>query len=231
MIGIILTGSSRGLGKAFFDELYNKNICLFCISRRFLSYQKDLEQKNNKIKLIKCDLSKVEDLSSTLKFFGSISLKNINELFFINNAGLVDPIDKIGSLDEEMIYNSIYVNFLAPVLFTNKIIEYKNVKITILNISSGAANKPFEGWAMYCSTKGAYKMFSEVLLAENQKNNQINLYNIDPGLIDTDMQRKIRKSSSDQFPLHEDFVKFKTEGKLAPAKKIAKEIIIKYINI
>jgi len=231
MIGIILTGSSRGLGKAFFDELNNKDLYLYCISRRFLSYQKDLEKKNNKIKLIKCDLSKVEDLDNTIKIFESISLENINELFFINNAGIVEPIDKVGKLDDEMIYRSIYVNFLAPVLFTNKIMKFNDLKITILNISSGAANKPFEGWAMYCSTKAGYKMFSEVLLAENLKNNQINIHNIDPGVMDTDMQCKIRESNSEKFPLHDVFVKFKTEDKLVPAKKVAKEIIREYINI
>ena len=155
----------------------------------------------------------------------------ISEIIFINNAGIVEPIDKIGKLDEGMIYNSIYVNFLAPALFTNKIIARKDLKITILNISSGAANKPFEGWAMYCSTKAGFKMFTEVLLAENQKNDQINVFNIDPGVMDTDMQRKIRDSNFEKFPLHNDFVKFKTDGRLAPAEKVAREIVIKYINI
>lgn len=231
MIGIILTGITKGLGKAFFDELIKKDLYLFCISRRFLSYQEELEKKKKLIKLILCDLSKPEDLTNTLEFFGSIPFNEIEELFFINNAGIILPIEKIGKMDNKLIYDSILVNLFAPILFTNKILQYKDLKITIINITSGAANNPYEGWAMYCSTKAAFKMFSEVLSAENKNNKKIVLHNVDPGVIDTEMQRQIRNSTPDKFPLHELFVKFKNDGKLAPAEKVAKKIIIEYINI
>ncbi|GAH67347.1 unnamed protein product, partial [marine sediment metagenome] len=140
LMGIILTGTSRGLGKALFDLLKNKNIYLLSISRRFLPYQEDISKRNQNIKLLKCDLSKIKDLAKNEEILKYIPINKIGELVFINNAGVVEPIDKVGKLEDNLIYNSMFVNLIAPIIFINKFmrinLEY-NIKIKILNITTG----------------------------------------------------------------------------------------------
>jgi len=91
-------------------------------------------------------------------------LKNniLTEIIFINNAGTVSPIGRIGAMDEQDIKRSININFVSPVIITNFVAatcSKNNIKFKILNISTGAAAKPFAGWSMYCSVKCASRMF------------------------------------------------------------------------
>ncbi len=234
MKGILITGTTRGLGKAFFDVLRKYNVFLFCISRKILPYQKDLMNNNKNIHFSIYDLNQINLIINNDEIFKNFPFNDIKELFFINNAGVIDPINKIGDLREESILSSLNVNTIAPILLINKILKIcsdLDIDFKLLNISTGAANKPYEGWAMYCSTKSAFKMFVDVLSAENKDNPKILAYNIDPGVLDTDMQQKVRTSDPENFPLHNYFVNLKLNGELAEPESAAKKIIKDFINL
>ncbi len=233
MRGIILTGISKGLGKAFFDYLITTDSFLLCISRRFLEYQIEIAQKNSNVNLLKIDLSSSNVIDINKELFEVIPLNRIAEIIFINNAGIIDPIDKVGNLNNQIIYNSMSINFFAPILLINlfiKICTENNIHLKILNISTGAATKPYCGWSMYCSTKGGFKFFLDVLKMENEGNDGIQVFNIDPGVMDTDMQKSIRDSNPEKFPLHSIFVDLKRDGRLAIPETVAKEIIENYLD-
>jgi benzil reductase ((S)-benzoin forming) len=143
-----------------------------------------------------------------------------NEICFINNAGIVDPISKIEDLDNDAIDNIIAVNVKSAVLITKYILgNFNENKLSFVNISSGAANRAINNWSLYCSTKAFVKMFFNVAEKEYPEHS---FFNIDPGVIDTDMQKNIRDSD---FPDVSDFQRLEKEGKLQSAKDVAKEII------
>lgn len=223
MKAIIITGVSRGLGKAFFDILKDKNYYLICISRSFINYQTKLAESDN-IELIRFDLNNIND--STLKLENSKILNkcDFDELIFINNAGIISPIGKVGNIGEKDIKKSININFVSPVLITNYLSDFCNknkIKFKIINITTGAADKPFEGWSIYCSTKSATKMFFNVI----EKENDVVVENIDPGVLNTYMQEEIRNADESNFPLVGYFRNLEREGKLKEPSEVALSIL------
>src|SRR6202008_1576489 len=62
---------------------------------------------------------------------------------------------------------------------------------TIINVSSGAAYRPLEGWSSYCSAKAGLAMLTRSLALETTG---VRVFGFSPGTIDTDMQVKIRAS-------------------------------------
>ena len=63
---------------------------------------------------------------------------------------------------------------------------------TIINVSSGAAHRPLDGWSAYCAGKAGLAMVTRSLALETRKG--IRIFGFSPGTIDTDMQVKIRAS-------------------------------------
>jgi 3-oxoacyl-[acyl-carrier protein] reductase len=64
---------------------------------------------------------------------------------------------------------------------------------TIVNISSGAAERPLEGWSAYCAAKAGLAMLTRSLGLECGGRG-VNAYGLRPGVVDTAMQVTIRAS-------------------------------------
>lgn len=229
---IIITGTSSGLGKAFFDLLTTKNSSrIICFSRRFLKYQVEISNDNRNIHLFEIDLN---DIAATLEVVekwleSSGLLSAADHVVFINNAATIEPIDKIGNYIVQVVSRSINVNFLAPILLTNLLIaqnELFKYKLTILNISTGAASQPIDGWGMYCSTKAATKMFFDVLNKQYINNPDISIKSIDPGVLDTPMQETIRSSECQQLLIKNSFNKLKENGNLKSPEEVAEDVLM-----
>ena len=61
---------------------------------------------------------------------------------------------------------------------------------TIVNVSSGAAHRPMEGWSAYCAGKAGLAMVTRSIMLETAGKG-IRIFGFSPGTIDTDMQVKI----------------------------------------
>lgn len=212
----IISGTNKGLGEAFVSTvLSDTNDLVIAISRRLSENQNSLIGK--RFLFLECDLS-FENFIDKVK-----SIKELvtsDEVVFINNAAVINPIAKVGGLDESQIDRLLRVNINSPILLINFILsQFKEKKITMINISSGAAERPIKNWALYCASKASMKMFFEVLKLENPRHR---FFNIDPGVMDTDMQLKIRNSHFDDL---NQFVKLKEDGLLKSPLEVAKKII------
>lgn len=234
MRAVIVTGTSSGLGKAFFDSFVSEPGYLIAIARRFLPEQTEAAQKHpDRIHLVEKDLREIGQLPTAEELSGLLSDPAISELHFINNAAVVEPIGAIGQLSAEQMMDHIKVNFLAPQLLTNTLFslpQLANLRVQVLNISSGAAKRPKVGWAMYCSAKAGNEMFFNVLAAQYADNPNVKVVNVDPGIMDTQMQASIRRAGDEHFPEHARFVGFKEEGKLVPPEVVADSILKQYVR-
>lgn len=227
----IITGTSSGLGQAFFELLSDNDNYLLSISRRFLKEQ--IIRENQRLHFLQHDLNDTNSLVSKIDLENRFSLREFSEIIFFNNAGDIKPINLIGNLPEHTLSNSISVNFIAPLIIINMLaaISLKfSIKLKILNISSGASTRPIAGWGLYCATKSATKMYCDVLNIENSENDLIESYQIDPGVMATPMQDNIRKKTAEEFPMIEQFLKFKSEGRLREPKVVAQELIEEYLG-
>jgi benzil reductase ((S)-benzoin forming) len=217
---VVITGANRGLGKAFVDVLIKDENCFVISMSRSLSE----EQKAYSLKrfcFLEMDLSK-DSLGEKIT-----ALKDLigNEaVYFINNASIIGPIVKIEDLDEAAIEKTMSVNIKSTVLITKYLLGNFNTNpLTFVNISSGAANRAISNWSLYCSSKAFNKMFFNV--AENEYK-QHRFFNIDPGVMDTGMQKSLRASD---FPDVENFKDLQKEGQLKSPIDVAEDIL-KSIN-
>ncbi len=113
----------------------------------------------------------------------------------VNNAAVVTPIGRILDLDPAAFAASLEVNLTA---------QFDAIRLalpamlargrgSIVNISSGAAHRPQEGWAAYCAGKAGLAMLTKSVHLEYGAQG-IRVFGLAPGVVDTGMQGQIRAS-------------------------------------
>jgi benzil reductase ((S)-benzoin forming) len=98
----------------------------------------------------------------------------------------------------------------------------KHCRVT--TISSGASLRPIESWSSYCVAKAGQDMWARCL-AEEGKADGITAISIAPGIVDTDMQKEIRSTDSENFPSLSSFVGYYEDGDLSKANDVAKKLL------
>lgn len=215
---VIITGINRGLGKALFNQIMNReDFFIFGITRKINNNQKLLFEKNSFDYCIRDFLYEPEPIA-----FDNI-IKGYSELIFINNAFTIEPMDFFRVIKRNEIKESISINILSPLMILNNLVKSLNEgqHLKIINISSGASSRAIKGWGLYCSSKSFNEMFFKCLDFESN----IETHSIDPGVIDTKMQKKIRSNSIKDF----DWVDYFKSVELLNPNDVAKKIIDKYL--
>lgn len=224
MTTVIITGINSGLGNAFFQHfINNSNYHIIGVSRRITSSQKALLEAD-KFTHLSLDLTMLNDTSEQLDLDKLIS-KQSKAVIFINNAATIRPINAVGQFDDHEIIKTVTVNTIAPLLITNHILSLNLPNLKLINISSGAAKRPIVGWSLYCATKSANQLFFDTLKEQELNNDSLEVYNIDPGVLDSDMQEFIRNTDAEVFPMVNDFIQLKKDHQLKEPKLAALEIL------
>lgn len=162
----LVTGSSRGIGKAVCEKLEEHGYEVFGISRH------DAD--------IICDLRDIKTLEKSIKEF----LKNRDIDLLINCAGvgIFKPHEEISL---EKIEELIDVNLKAPIILTNLCLRsLKKTKGHLVNISSIEATKHSKFSALYSATKAGLRSFS-LCLFEELRNAEVKVTNINPDMTKT----------------------------------------------
>lgn len=221
---IFITGSSKGLGKAL-AELFLKQKETKVIGMSRTCSITDENYTHHTL-----DLSN-QQIVNDFKF---PDLTDADEVILVNNAGMLDPIKKVGTFTAESVAKNIQVNLTAPMILCNEFIKmYQNItcKKLILNISSGAGKYPIDGWAAYCTAKSGLDMYSTVMHAEqnllSNVSTKIKIVALSPGIIDTEMQAEIRNTKAEDFSQVDRFVDYKKSGELQSSLQTAEKIIRK----
>lgn len=228
---IIITGHSKGLGTGISMELLNENHHLHGISR---TDNEDLQKlataKGCKISFYPCDLSHLDTIGTVMtQIFEKIDPGQTQGVYLINNAGLIQPIGPVHTLQPADMDKHMRVNLLAPMLLIREFLAHTrswNISKRVLSISSGAAKDPYHGWSNYCTGKAGLDMFTRCCATE-QQNEQFpaEFMAIAPGVIDTDMQTIIRATTQQQFIHKQKFVELKEKGMLVAPNLAGKKIV------
>jgi benzil reductase ((S)-benzoin forming) len=230
---IVLSGPTRGLGKALFERLLSKGDQLVLVGRGVGELLAAHEDALTPPIVVEADLGTMADPCSGGRLsraigdaLGAIAFER---LVFINNAGAIYPVAPIGHLSADAVAVSASVNFGSIVILADaccRAASTKAASYTVLNISSGAANRVIASWSMYCATKAATQMFFNVLAEERSAK----VHHIDPGVMNTDMQAEIRAVDRELFPAVGSFQALAVEGKLQPPDAVAERIVDTYLS-
>lgn len=210
----IVTGASRGLGYAVAHHFLEKDMHVIGVARGTSELEgRDCYQH------IQADLSSTVEVCHVVQQLVEwIEKYKPSMVYVIHNAGVIEPIERVGYLDVQQIMTAVNVNLLAPMIMTNELIRVlheTNVKLTVVNISSGAAERSIAGWSVYNSTKAALNMHTKVAGLEQQYNeNRHVVIAFSPGVMDTDMQQTIRSSDETAFRDVKQFQTLKEQGDL-----------------
>ena len=206
-----ITGTSKGIGKAITELLLNKDYIVF-------GYSRTNTINHSNFTFTKIDLSNLEKVKKIT--FPKLD----NDVLLINNAAQIGSIMPLNIKEDTNIINEYNLNIITPTLFCAKFINtYNNNNKLILNVSSGAANNAIASWNTYCSTKSALDSLTSVI--KEEKHNNLSIFSIHPGIIDTQMQKEIRKSDPNLFPLLNKFTNYHTNNQLEKPKNIAERFV------
>jgi len=113
----------------------------------------------------------------------------------VNNAAVIAPIGRILDVSVEDWARSIDTNLVSAFHATQAALAHMLGQGggTIINLSSGAAHRPQEGWSAYCAGKAGLAMLTRSVHLE-YGGQGVRVFGFAPGVVDTDMQVAIRAS-------------------------------------
>ncbi|MCB2407491.1 SDR family NAD(P)-dependent oxidoreductase [Hymenobacter lucidus] len=218
----IITGASRGLGRALAEAVLRQpGTTVIGVSRHAaIEHPRYTHQP--------LDLSDIMAVENNLyKVFPRWT--DAASITLINNAAVVGEIGYVGEQTNEH-FNFVFdINLVAPAMLMNTFLSaYSGLSVprTILNISSGAAQRPVDGWAAYCASKAALEALTATAHKEQSlRASGVRIRSLSPGVIDTSMQEHIRAADAASFSEVARFVDSHAQGKLAAAEEVAGQIV------
>ena len=191
----IVTGASRGIGAAAARHLAAEGVSVLLAARTSSDIEKvaqEIRDDGGTAETVTCDVSDYQQVAAMVarckQAFGQVDI-------LINNAGLIDPISRLGDADPEDWAKVADVNYKGVFYGMRAAIPEMEAQGggTIINISSGAAYGPMEGWSHYCSSKAAALMLTRCADKE-YAGKGIRVTGLSPGTVATDMQVSIKAS-------------------------------------
>ena len=228
---VVITGSSRGIGKAIAKEFAKNNYSVLLNAR----YEKELIKTVQEIKNKISDPSQVAYLTGDIseeKICISLIEESINKFgrinVLVNNAGISGPSQRTNNITAKDWDYVIGVNLRGTFLCTREALKYmtsgsnnnhsindvngnnKNydydLNFSIINISSVHESIPMPYSAPYSASKGGMEMLTKnIALEVAEKGIRIN--GIAPGAINTPMNKDImedpqkKKQEEEKIPM------------------------------
>jgi NAD(P)-dependent dehydrogenase (short-subunit alcohol dehydrogenase family) len=188
---IIVTGASRGIGSAAAGALAKAGATVVLTARDAALTEAAAKAIGDNAHAHACDVSDYAAFAAlvarTKTRFGRLDV-------LINNAG-VEPIASIADSDPAAWARNIDINLTGAYHAIRAVLPgmLADGGGTIVNVSSGAAIRPLEGWSAYCSAKAGLHMLTRAVALETAGRG-IRVFGFQPGTTDTDMQVLIRAS-------------------------------------
>ena len=189
----LITGASKGIGKAIAEELAQKGFDILLIARSENLLRENCQQIKRKFN-VGCDylVTDLADPAAVSKILNWCIEHQFQVSVLVNNAGfgIAGPFDK-SSLTENL--NMMQVNMVTPVLLSEAFIPFlrQEPKAYILNVGSTTAYHAIPLMSLYAASKVFMLRFSRGLHEELRKTN-ISVTCVCPGTTDTDFSYQAR---------------------------------------
>lgn len=198
---IIVTGSSRGIGKSIashFNKVYNSDTIILLLARDLPALEKikaeilaEHVSSNNEIHAVQVDFGQEHSVNyyqdMLRRVLDSYDIHKIEHLVVVYNHGTLDH-GLIEPFAQVLLRNRYEINLFSIWSLLAAINLYLPVDIVKnqihVNISSGFGHKPFVNFSGQCTVRAAREMLFKCLTIEQPK---IKVLSYEPGLVYTDM--------------------------------------------
>ncbi|MCA9477680.1 MAG: SDR family oxidoreductase [Nanoarchaeota archaeon] len=184
----IITGGSKGIGKAFAEGFLKNNISVYLLARTQSELEKTQQEFQNKypdleIKIASIDATSQGDVEQVI----DEEFSSLDTLYMINNAGVWLPFNK-ETFDEDL-DSSMSINYESP----KRIAEYAlrkfdgtPKKLYLITNLSHIVFRDFPGNEVYKPTKMALWKATSSQEHQYWNRNNIFFYQIYPGVVASD---------------------------------------------
>ena len=197
---VVVTGGSRGIGAEIVKTLANENYKVILnynnSKEQAEKIQQELLEQGKEIEIIKADVSKKEEAEKLIQF----AINKFNKIdVLINNAGISQE-GLFTDVTEEEWQKIINTNLNSVFYCTQQALKYMIQKQQgcIINISSIWGETGASCEVAYSTTKAAINGMTKALAKEVGPSN-IRVNAIAPGIIDTDMNKKLTIEELEQI--------------------------------
>ncbi len=219
----VITGAAGDLGKALTRRFFSEGVKVVGVDINpevieTLEKIKEDYAGSDSLALV-ADITKIKDVqnmvSQTVERYGRVDI-------LVNNAAINKPANAIITTSQEDFDELVDVNFKAIFLCTREVakemIKKKNGNIVNIGSYFGKTGHPF--FSVYCATKGATVLFTQVAAIELAPYN-IRVNEICPGDMDTEMHNKaIREEAEKRGMSFEEM--YKLDLKTIPMGRVAR---------
>ncbi len=215
----IVTGPTSGIGLSIARRLAADGWLLVAIARDAARLAATgLEPHRSVI----VDLA---DVRAAAHVLDDLDLGDASHAVLVNNAGVIEPIGHFWELDPQGLAAALAVDVTTPLVlagaFYRKLLAAPRCQGAIVQIGSGAANRPISGWSAYCTAKAALHHASATLAIEVDPA-RCRVMVLSPGILDTAMQATIRASDPNAMPDHGYFTSLHASGGLGSPDRPAR---------
>ena len=190
-MNVIITGTSKGIGKELLRKFLNEGYTVWALSRKSTALRQEVFfaqfEKSGLLNLVDVDFSDLVQVRATAENL-SLQVENVDVL--INNAGVLlnKPLVEIKNEEMENVYR---VNVFSPFILIQNVVSKmgKHSRSHIVNIGSMGGvqgSMKFPGLSIYSSSKMAIAGLTECL-AEELKNSNISVNCLAIGSVQTEM--------------------------------------------
>lgn len=193
----LVTGASRGIGRAIADRLGQEGARVACLARSF-------EGTHDATRLeIPCDVTVPDDVRRAVaQVVDGIGVPDI----VVNNAGafLLKPFAETTS---EEFLGQLTVNTLGPFLVVRQVLPHllRARSGHVVTIGSVVDHRPYAGNAAYGASKYGVRGLHEILI-EELRDTGVRATLISPGPTDTRLWDLMEAQGADEMPARSDML-------------------------
>jgi short-subunit dehydrogenase len=220
---ILITGASRGIGRAITEKLAAADVEFLLHGRDNVALAevcRSVQSRSGKVVKLSYDLATKDGVSRLIEAVGAAPLT-----LLINNAGIavVKPYTEITEIEWEQ---TIGVNVTAPFMLIQHFAPRMKPGSCIVNMLSIAAKTGFAGWSAYCMSKFALEGFSQSI-REELRDRKIRVINVYPAATDTE----IWKNVEGDWPRHKMMSAEDVASAVAYAVSQPNEVMVENITL
>lgn len=219
---VLVTGGGNGMGRELVLNLLSRGASVAAVDINETALQETVELAGSKSDNLSTHIVNITNKDAVAALPEQIIAKHGAIDGIINNAGIIQPFERIKDLDYAVIEKVLNVNFYGTLYMTKEFLPHllKRPEAHIANISSMGGFLPVPGQTVYGASKAAVKLFTEGLRSE-LLNTSVKVTVVFPGAIGTNI---IANSGVEQISNSESGDSQRPIKPLAPSK--AAQIIL-----